>query len=297
MGDYFKDKEPEKTKKKEAELIEDFNTFIATYAFENERYQHTKDRDYDAIVPLRHSLKGDVNNPNDLGLIGELRKHLQLSKIKSMTIGQNMYKIMDEVGTLIDWDDRHMELLEGHVDHYQFLCESAIKIVENMDKKFEELNKSVVKYEEEQGELKKQETIGPPLSEQRKQELEDMYYQCKRPMDFGSLVNPKRQGRYLTETERSYLTGINDRLQRFKGYRAYEFIENSIKSVEKTELGGKDAIEKSGVTAEQISEIIGKTDKNIKMAPEMPVYSPLSQKQKKSEPLNELDKDDENEQQ
>lgn len=267
MAEFYKDKKEEPNEdKKKIEPIEDFGTLWATYEFENERYQHTKDRDYDAIVPARHHLLGGPD-PKNIGTLNELRNHLRLSKIKELTIGHKMIDIMREIEEVTNQDEIHIELLEEHVDHYQFLCESAAKIIDNLYGDIEKLKTQVGEKEQHITDLttEPEEIIIPP-SEEKKRELQEIYNNLQNSLQFALLVNPKRDGKNLTPGERAYLKEVNKELQKFKGTRRKEPVGN--KSVKTT-----------------------KEFTNIPKEPsEPPVYSPLSPKSKNQIPLKEEEK-------
>lgn len=264
MGEFYKDKKEEaKDKKEEAEYIEDSGTLLSTYDFENEKYQHTKDRDYDSILPIRHRLLGS-SDIKDTGKLNELKKHLKVSKLMEMTIGQRMLSMVGDIEELANKDEIHMELLEEHVKHYQFLCESALKIIDNLYGDIKELNSKVGEKEQHITDLttEPEEIIIPP-SEERKKELEGIYESLRSSFEFANLVNPRRGGKDFTPGERAYLKEYNQRIQKFKGTRGKEQIKEKVQN--KT-------VEPAMITKEQS---------------ESPTFSHLQQKPQNPEPLKD----------
>ena len=254
MGEFYADKKEEPKEKKKIEYIEDSDTLLATYNFENEKYQHTKDRDYDAILPGRHHLLGGPD-PNNVGTVNELRNHLRLSKIKEMTIGHRMIDILREIEEVTNQDEIHMQLLEEHVEHYQFLCESGLKIIDELYGEIDNLKGKVDEKEQHITDLttEPEEIIIPP-SEERKRELEGIYETLRSSFEFANLVNPRRGGKDFTPGERAYLKEYNQRIQKFKGTRGKEQIKEKVQ---------KKTSESAMVTKEPIGP---------------PIYSPLAQK-------------------
>ncbi len=194
-----------------------------------------------------------------------------MSKIANMMIGQKMFIIIDETETMDNLSERYAEYLEEHIKNYRFLCESAVKIIDNLYKKMEELGGKIAAGEEhiEQLTTEPGDIIIPP-NEEKKRELTKIYKTLQTSLQFALLVNPKRDGKNFTPGERAYLKEVNKELQRFKGTR-------------RTELVG----EKSAK--------ITKESTNLPKTPSEPsVYSPLSEKSKSVDPLK-LDKDAPNE--
>lgn len=296
MGEYFQDKESEeKPKKKKKELIEDPGEWFATYKFENERCGHTMGRDYDVILPIRHTLRGG-EEANDKGTLNELRTHLKMSKIRVMPIGQEMIKLMDDIDTLIDWDESHMELLEEHIEHYQFLCESAINIINIMGEK---LNK--YEREEKEVEIKEEIELGPPLTEERKRELEQFYATIPGMNAWAAVTNPKILGNRYTINEMNYMRQLkaqygipgNQRiglrteaekefLAREKGEKIKEDKrENISPQIPTNKLPIQKTIGINGKEGENHNKV-----KENESEPE--VYSPLSREQSENKPLKEM---------
>lgn len=287
MGDYFKDRSEEEQpkKKKEIELITNWDKLIATYAFENERYQHTINRDYENILPARVNLLGDGTS-NNLGLVVELKRHLQMSKIGEMTIGQNMTNIMREITYLANVDTSHMELLEAHVEHYQFICESAVEMMDKLYKEVEELRGKIAEIE-----TKEQKDLGPPLTENRKRELEEFYFSIPGINAWGAVTNPKIIGNRYTPNEMEYLRQIkaqhgipgNQRI----GVRTEaekEWLDRETKGIvrekERTNLPIDGQNPETVLGPNGVKE--GGIEKNES---EPALYSPLSHKPEKKEPL------------
>ena len=180
-GDFFKEKD-EKDEKKKEELIEDYDVLVSTYNFENQKYQTNYDLAYEFILPIRGKLRGG-SDPQNIGLLNELRKHLQMSKIAGMPIGQKMYIIIDDAETLDNQSERYAEYLEGNIEVYQFLCKSSIKIIENL---YDMMDKMGERIEEKEKPLRERE-----LTEERKQYLQEEFNKCKIGREFGTLVRKK----------------------------------------------------------------------------------------------------------
>ena len=270
-----KDEGEQPKKKKEMELIDDWDKLIATYTFENERYQHTINRDYENILPARANLLGD-GTPNRPGWIVELKRHLGMSKISDMTIGQNMLNIMKEIGYLANIDTSHIELLEAHAEHYQFICRSAIEMMERLYIENEELKKKIMSMEIKKEEKEAEIDMGPPITEKRRMELITNYEICPSSFDFAKLVNPKQLGKNLTGREIEFLKEYNRTRQKFKGSYGKERSAEEPAGPE-----SKPPEDKAGENRD-LTESYPDTTKDQS---EPLTYSPLSHKPEKKEPL------------
>lgn len=277
MGDYFKDRKDEeeaegeespKRKGKKQELIKNFNQLIATYAFENERYQHTIDKDYKSILPAREALMGAQENT---GMIADWKNEVNTSKLRELTLVKDMRYIVKEIENLALLDVDHIEEMENHAKHYQFICDSAIGIIKEQQEDINQLIKEneAMKAEMEMKEVEPEEQKPKELEldNERKEELEKFYGGLSNAFEFAGWVNPRRQGRRLSEKERDYLREYNKKMQKFVGMpRADKLIKE-----------GK----------EQIRENVGNDQPSSERNNEPPIYSPLSQKQTQKKPLSE----------
>lgn len=148
MGDFFK-KEKKVEEKEEDKLITDFNSLCSAYDSLANRIQETTNQGYEAILPIRTELVGAGGGPDDIGLIGHLRRRIERSRIQRMDLGIMMWSAIKNIEDLDKWSERYSSYLEEHLDALQVIVKSALKIIDDLKGEVNGLKNKVSQMEDE----------------------------------------------------------------------------------------------------------------------------------------------------
>jgi hypothetical protein len=124
-GDYFHDEEKPKKKKKEPELIEDFNVMVAEYNSIVQSLKLTDKLSNEHVVALRTMLTGTKAGPDDEGELGEVMNRLRKSPLYNTGLGKEVLSMLKNIKDLDFWGSRYETYLEEYIEGLKIIVLSA----------------------------------------------------------------------------------------------------------------------------------------------------------------------------
>ena len=128
----FKDKEDGR-KKKEKELINDFNELKATFEEQLRMMQKDRETADTMIIPFVEELMGDDSDTNYGGHIAGIRKKLKNSRLGGTIVGGDIKRTLDLIDDVYKNQTRYYEQLEKYIEGLSHLMISSFAIIDKKD--------------------------------------------------------------------------------------------------------------------------------------------------------------------
>jgi len=216
-------------KKDGVNLIKDYGTLKHNF----ELLMHKKQIDVDSIrisiTPLVEELI--AGEGTELGKIQKLQVSIKtIPGLDRISIAREMKDVLVKSSDLIKYLETLCEQLEEYItgskDNYGFsiLIDSSLAIIssnlttiEEQEKRIEQLEQELSYKNVDTPEQIKERLPPPPIPPDiRKIELAKLYESCETSYQFANLVNPRKSKGFLTDSDRYYLSILNNHYRKFK---------------------------------------------------------------------------------
>ncbi len=217
MGDFFKKVETkETTKEPEEDTIKDFDEILSAFKIIETKLEQSDIQSYKVMTPLRVNLFGAGHTPDDVGSVGLIKRQMNgiHRTLARLPIGGKMISILNDMDDLDGWSEEYSEYKEECISELKIIAKSCFKI---MDHLYDENDKMKEKIEDM--ERPPSERILTPM---QRETVEDIYKDCKTPLELGNWINPRMNGKKLLPEQRLYLQELNRKWQKFKGVDAVD---------------------------------------------------------------------------